>query len=96
MSVHERADGSGRTGLLTRNRLGRAVDRPGFWWSAAAIFFVNALLSAAEGRWVLAVLQALTCLWAFVAGVTARLASPSSRTSSGASPAPTGSHYRSS
>ncbi|MBM7809064.1 hypothetical protein JOD57_004901 [Geodermatophilus bullaregiensis] len=53
--------------------LGRAVDRPVFWWSAGAVFLANASLSAAEGRWVLAVLHVLTCLWAVVAGVTARV-----------------------
>jgi hypothetical protein len=76
MSIRERADGSGRRGLTARDPLGRAVDRPVFWWSAGAIFLVNAWLSAAEGHWVLAVLQALTCLWAGVAGVTARLTAP--------------------
>ena len=47
------------------------VDRPIFWWSAGAIFFLNACLSAAAGHWVMGVLQALTSLWAGVAAVTA-------------------------
>jgi hypothetical protein len=76
MSLRERAGGSGRGSLPARNPLGRAIDRPVFWWSAGGIFLVNALLSAAEGHWVLAALQALTCLWAGVAGVTARLTAP--------------------
>jgi hypothetical protein len=63
--------------------LGRAVDRPVFWWSAAVVFLANAGLSAAEGRWVLAVLHALTCLWAVVAGVTARVPAQGSPESTG-------------
>jgi hypothetical protein len=86
MSLRERAGGSGRRSLPARNPLGRAVDRPVFWWSAGGIFFVNAWLSAAEGHWVLAVLQALTCLWAGVAGVTARLTAPGYREPTGRSP----------
>ena len=76
MSVRERPGASGRGDLPGRNSPGRAVDRPVFWWSVGAIFLVNAGLSAAEGRWLLAVLQALTCLWAAVAGVTAQFAAP--------------------
>ena len=53
--------------------IGRAVDRPVFWWSAGAVFLANAGLSAAEDQWILAVLHVLTCLWAVVAGVTARV-----------------------
>jgi len=79
MSAHQLPDGSGRAGLPARNSFGRAVDRPVFWWSAAGIFFVNAGLSAAEDHWVLAVLQALTCVWAVVAGVTAHVGSPPQR-----------------
>ena len=51
---------------------GRAVDSPAFWWSAAVVFLVNAALMAGEGRWLVALLQILTALWAVVAGVTAR------------------------
>ncbi len=50
---------------------GRAVDSPAFWWSAAVVFLVNAALTAGEGRWLIALLQILTAVWAFVAGVTA-------------------------
>ena len=57
---------------ISASRVGRAVDRPVFWWSAGAVFLANAGLSVAEGRWVLAVLHVLTCLWAVVAGVSAR------------------------
>ena len=89
MSLRERPGGSGRAGLPPGNSLGRAVDRPDFWWSAGAIFFVNAWLSVSEGRWVLAVLQALTCLWAVVAGVTARIASPGFGESTSVSPGAT-------
>ena len=49
----------------------RAVDRPVFWWSAGVVFLANAGLSAAEDRWSVALLQLLTAVWAFVAGVTA-------------------------
>ncbi|PRY50153.1 hypothetical protein LY71_104190 [Geodermatophilus tzadiensis] len=58
------------------SRVGRAVDRPLFWWSAAAVFLANAGLSVAEDRWALAVLHALTCLWAVVAGVTVSRPAP--------------------
>ena len=51
---------------------GAAVDSPAFWWSAAVVFFVNAALTVGEGRWLIALLQILTAVWAFVAGVTAR------------------------
>ena len=50
----------------------RAVDSPAFWWSAAVVFLVNAALMAGEGRWLIALLQLLTVVWAFVAGVIAR------------------------
>ncbi|SDX29745.1 hypothetical protein SAMN05660209_00073 [Geodermatophilus africanus] len=85
MSVRESPDGSGPADLPVRSPLGRAVDRPAFWWSAAAIFFANAWFSAAEGRWALVVLQALTSLWAVVAGVTAQHAPSHSRESTGTS-----------
>jgi len=55
-----------------RHGRGRAVDSPAFWWSAAVVFVVNAALTAGEGRWLIALLQILTALWAVVAGVTAR------------------------
>jgi hypothetical protein len=67
---------SGGAGLAPRPALlcpERTVERPLLWWSAGAVFLVNAVLSAAEDRWGLATLQALTFLWAAVAGVTARL-----------------------
>jgi hypothetical protein len=79
MSVGERPGASEQTDLPGRNSLGRAVDRPVFWWSVGGIFLANACLSAAEGHWVPVVLQTLTSLWAGVAAVTARLASPGSR-----------------
>ena len=50
----------------------RAVDSPAFWWSAAVVFLVNAALTAGEGRWLIALLQIMTVVWAFVAGVVAR------------------------
>jgi len=71
-------DGPGRGDRPPRRPLGRAVDRPAFWWSAGAVFLANAGLSAAEDRWSLAVLQGLTCLWAVVAGVTLRDRAPAS------------------
>ena len=41
-----------------------AADRvrtsPGFWLACSVIFTVNALLSAARGDWVMAILQTLT------------------------------------
>ncbi|MGR7026265.1 hypothetical protein [Geodermatophilus sp. URMC 62] len=73
MGLRGAAGGPGWAGPPARGALGRAVDRPLFWWSAGAIFLVNAALSAAEGRWLLALLQGLTCLWAAVAGVTAQV-----------------------
>ena len=86
MRLRESAHGSGRQSRAARDPLGRAVDRPVFWWSAGGIFLVNAWLSAAEGHWVLAVLQALTCLWAGVAGVTARLTAQGYREPTAGSP----------
>jgi hypothetical protein len=64
--------GPGRKARPSRFPLGRAVDRPVFWWSAGAVFLANSGLSMAEDRWGLAVLQVLTCMWAVVAAVTAR------------------------
>jgi hypothetical protein len=55
----------------SRLKAGRAVDRPFFWWSAGGIFLANAALSAGDAMWLLAFLQMLTAVWAFVAGVTA-------------------------
>jgi hypothetical protein len=96
MSVRERPGASGRGGTPGRNLLGRAVDRPVFWWSVGGIFLANAWLSAAEGQWVLAVLQTLTSLWAGVAAVTARLTSPGYREPTGGPPRASEAHYRSS
>jgi hypothetical protein len=73
-----RAERPGREDRPSRRRLGRAVDRPWFWWSIGVVFLFNAALSAAEHRWAVALLQALTFLWAVVAGVTARDAPPTS------------------
>lgn len=67
-----RAESQGRARAVLRRGHGRAVDSPAFWWSAAVVFLVNAALAAGEGRWLIALLQILTALWAFVAGVTAR------------------------
>ena len=50
---------------------GRAVDSPAFWWTAAVVFLVNGALTAGEGRWLIALLQIVTVVWAFVAGVIA-------------------------
>jgi hypothetical protein len=50
----------------------RSVDIPAFWWSAAVVFLVNAALMAGEGRWLIALLQLVTVMWASVAGVMAR------------------------
>ena len=55
----------------SRRGHGRAVDSPVFWWSAAVVFLVNAALTAGEDRWLIALLQILTAVWAFVAGATA-------------------------
>jgi hypothetical protein len=63
---------SGRPATTTPRRgRGRAVDSPVFWWSAAVVFLVNAALTAGEDRWLIALLQILTAVWAFVAGATA-------------------------
>ena len=67
-----RAEGRRRAAAIPRRGQGRAVDRPAFWWSAAVVFVVNAALTAGEGRWLVALLQILTAVWAFVAGATAR------------------------
>ena len=95
MSFRERPRASERGDLPARNPVGRAVDRPVFWWSVGGIFFTNAWLSAAEGHWVLAVLQTLTCLWAGVAAVTARLTSPGDREPTGGPPRASEIPYRS-
>jgi hypothetical protein len=76
MNLHVRALGSQQAVPPARTNRGRGADRPVFWWSAGGIFLVNAWISAAEGRWVLAALQFLTTLWATVAGVTAWLTPP--------------------
>jgi hypothetical protein len=67
-----RAESRGRATAAPGSGHGRAVDSPAFWWSAAVVFLVNAALTVGEGRWLIALLQILTALWAFVAGVTAR------------------------
>jgi hypothetical protein len=66
----------GRADRTSRHHLGRAVDRPWFWWSIGVVFLFNAALSANEHRWAVALLQALTFVWAVVAGVTARYVPP--------------------
>ncbi|WP_448628524.1 hypothetical protein [Geodermatophilus sp. URMC 64] len=71
-----RAGDPGGEGRPSSGVLGRAVDRPVFWWSAGAVFLVNAGFSAGEGRWAVALLQVLTCVWAVVAGIAARQARP--------------------
>ncbi|MFD2094301.1 hypothetical protein [Blastococcus deserti] len=48
------------------------MDRPTFWWVAAAVFMANAALSASEARWPVAFLQVVTAVWASLAGLTAR------------------------
>ena len=73
------AGGPGRGDPPARPSLGRAVDRPVFWWSIGAVFLINAALSAAERRWGVALLQVLTFVWAVVAGVTARNVPPAPR-----------------
>ncbi len=67
-----RAERTGREDRPSHPHLGRAGDRPWFWWSIGVVFLFNAALSAAEHRWTVALLQALTFLWAVVAGATAR------------------------
>jgi hypothetical protein len=67
-----RAESGGRAAAAPGSGHGRAVDSPTFWWSAAVVFLVNAALTAGEGRWLIALLQMLTALWASVAGVSAR------------------------
>lgn len=59
-----------------RPRAGSAVERPAFWFSAAAVFLANVVLSAVERQWLVAALQLLTATWAVVAGVTAGSARP--------------------
>jgi hypothetical protein len=71
-----RAEGPAGEDPSAHDSLGRAVDRPAFWWSIGAVFLVNAALSAAERQWAVALLQGLTFLWAVVAGVTARNVPP--------------------
>ncbi|WP_369255267.1 hypothetical protein [Geodermatophilus amargosae] len=61
----------GRPEAAPRRGRGRAVDSPAFWWCAAVVFLVNAALTAGEDRWLIALLQILTAVWAFVAGATA-------------------------
>lgn len=87
MRAPAEAGGPGGEGRPPRPPRWWAVDRPVFWWSAGTVFLANAGLSASEGRWVLAVLQLLTCLWAVVAGVAVR--DPARR-----SPEPTGAAHR--
>jgi hypothetical protein len=49
--------------------LRRVQGSPAFWFASSVIFTVNALLSAAEDRWLLAILQVLTALLAGAAAV---------------------------
>jgi hypothetical protein len=79
MNLHAGPLGSQQAATPPRHPRGRGADRPVFWWSAGGIFLVNAWISAAEGRWVLAALQFLTTLWATVAGVTAWVTRPEPR-----------------
>jgi hypothetical protein len=65
------AEGRERAPAAPGRRHARAVDSPAFWWSAAVVFLVNAALMAGEGRWLIALLQLVTVVWAFVAGVSA-------------------------
>ena len=67
-----RVERRGRATVAAGHVHARAVDSPAFWWSAAVVFLVNAALMAGEGRWLIALLQLLTVVWAFVAGVIAR------------------------
>jgi hypothetical protein len=67
-----RVERRGRATVASGHVHARAVDSPAFWWSAAVVFLVNAALMAGEGRWLIALLQLLTVVWAFVAGVIAR------------------------
>jgi hypothetical protein len=67
-----RVESRGRATAALGHGRARAVDSPAFWWSAAVIFLVNAALTSGEGRWLISLLQALTAVWAFVAGVTAK------------------------
>jgi hypothetical protein len=65
------AEGRGRATAAPGRGPARAVDSAAFWWSAAVVFLVNAALMAGEGRWLIALLQVVTVVWAFVAGVVA-------------------------
>ena len=67
-----RVESRGRATAAPGHGHGTAVDSPAFWWSAAVVFLVNAALTVGEGRWLIALLQILTAVWASVAGVTAR------------------------
>jgi hypothetical protein len=66
-----RVERRGRATVASGHGHARAVDSPAFWWSAAVVFLVNAALMAGEGRWLIALLQIVTVVWAFVAGVIA-------------------------
>jgi hypothetical protein len=69
--VRHAVDRAAGPGTAASRWAGRAVDRPVFWWGAGAVFLANAGLSVAEDRWPVALLQLLTAVWAFVAGMTA-------------------------
>ena len=62
-----------------RSGLGRLVDQPVFWCCAAFVFLANAAVAAAEDRWLVALLQALTAAWALLAGMTVRETRPAGR-----------------
>jgi hypothetical protein len=51
------------------NRVRRVQTSPAFWLACSVIFTVNALLSAARGDWLMAVLQAVTGMLASGAAV---------------------------
>lgn len=52
-----------------RPPLRRMQGSPLFWLASSVIFAVNALLSAADDRWVMAILQAVTATLAAAAAM---------------------------
>lgn len=92
MDQRARVGWAGRRPPQSGGAVRRAVDLPAFWWTAGAIFLVNAVLSAAAGNWLLAALQTLTSVWAAVAGVTAGLKSPDPPATAAVSLPATGTH----
>lgn len=68
MSHHRRAGApTGPGSAVPTRRWALAADQPAFWMASAAVFMINAVLSAAAGQWAMAVLASTTGLLALVA-----------------------------